>query len=85
MIADQIVQIGAALLLLAGFLLSQRNLLDARSYPYLLLNLVGAAILTVLASGHGHWGFLLLQGAWTLVALAGLTMRLLGEELAGGH
>lgn len=85
MIADQIVQIGAALLLLAGFLLSQRNLLDARSYPYLLLNLVGAAILAVLAYGQGRWGFVLLEGAWTLVALAGLTMRLLGEELAGGH
>lgn len=85
MIADQIVQIGAALLLLAGFVLSQRNLLDARSYPYLLLNLVGAAILAVLAYGQGRWGFVLLEGAWTLVALAGLAMRLLGREPAAGH
>lgn len=85
MIADQIVQIGAALLLLAGFVLSQRNLLDARSYPYLLLNLVGAAILAVLAYGQGRWGFVLLEGAWTLVALAGLAMRLLGREPTAGH
>lgn len=85
MSADQVVQIGGALLILAGFLLSQRNVLDARSYPYLLLNLVGAAILAVLAYQQGRWGFVLLEGAWTLLALAGLVMRLLGKEPAAGH
>lgn len=85
MSADQIVQIVGALLVLAGFLLSQRNLLDARSYPYLLLNLIGAGILAVLAYGQGRWGFVLLEGAWTVVALAGLVTRLLGKEPAAGH
>ena len=74
-----------ALLILAGFLLSQRNVLEATSYAYLLLNLVGAAILAVLAYGQGRWGFVLLEGAWTLVALGGLVMRLLGKEPRGGH
>lgn len=83
--ADQLLQIVGALLILAAFLLSQRNVLDARSYPYLLLNLVGAAILAALASRQGRWGFVLLEGAWTLVALAGLMMRLLGKEPAAGH
>ncbi len=85
MSADQIAQIVGALLILAGFLLSQRNLLDAQSYPYLLLNLVGAGILVVLAYQQVRWGFVLLEGAWTLVALAGLGMRLLRKEPAASH
>jgi hypothetical protein len=47
--ADQVVQLVAALLILAGFILSQRNLLDVDSYLYLVLNLTGATILAVLA------------------------------------
>jgi hypothetical protein len=47
--ADQIVQIAGALLILAGFILTQGNVLDADSYLYLVLNLAGAAILAVLA------------------------------------
>ena len=39
MSADQIVQIVGALLILAGFILSQGNVLDAESYLYLILNL----------------------------------------------
>ena len=75
MSADQVVQMVGAVLILAGFILSQRNLLDADSYLYLLLNLAGAAILAVLAFQGQRWGFVLLEGVWTLVALAGLVMR----------
>ena len=82
MSADQIVQIAGALLILAGFLLSQRGVLDARSYPYLLLNLIGGAILATLAYGQGRWGFVLLEGVWTLVAIAGLLARLSGKKPA---
>jgi hypothetical protein len=49
MSGDQIIQIVGALLILAGFILTQGNVLDADSYPYLILNLAGAAILAVLA------------------------------------
>lgn len=73
---DQAVQMVGALLILAGFILSQRNLLDADSYLYLILNLVGAAILVVLAFQEQRWGFVLLEGVWTLVALVGLIVRL---------
>ena len=77
---DQVVQMVGALLILAGFILSQRNLLDADSYVYLILNLTGAAILAVLAFQGQRWGFVLLEGVWTLVALVGLIARLVRKE-----
>jgi hypothetical protein len=78
----QIIQIVGAVLILAGFILNQTSRLDAGSYAYLLLNLTGAAILAVLAFQDRRWGFVLLEGVWALVALAGLIMRLGGKEPA---
>ncbi len=82
---DQIVQIVGALLILAAFILSQGNLLDVDSVLYLVLNLVGAAILAVLAFQGQRWGFVLLEGVWALVALAGLIARLSGKKPTGMH
>jgi hypothetical protein len=78
--ADQLVQIAGAVLILAGFVLSQMNRLDPRSYLYLLLNLIGAAMLMVLAFAGQRWGFVLLEGVWSLVALAGIVLRLQGRD-----
>jgi hypothetical protein len=85
MSGDQIIQIVGALLILAGFILTQGNVLDADSYLYLVLNLAGAAILAVLAFQAQRWGFVLLEGVWALVALAGLILRLAGQEPTGTH
>jgi hypothetical protein len=78
--ADQVVQMVGTLLILAGFILSQRNLLDADSSLYLVLNLTGATILAVLAFQGQRWGFVLLEGVWALVALVGLIVRLVCKE-----
>jgi hypothetical protein len=83
--ADQIIQIVGALLILAGFILTQGNLLDADSHLYLILNLAGATILAVLAFQAQRWGFVLLEGVWAFVALAGLILRLSGKEPTGTH
>jgi len=83
--ADQIVQIVGALLILVGFILTQGNVLDADSYLYLVLNLAGATILAVLAFQAQRWGFVLLEGVWALVALAGLIVRMSGKEPTGTH
>ena len=68
----QIVQIAGALAILAGFVLAQVGVLALTSRVYLALNLVGAAVLAVLAYVERQWGFLLLEGVWALVAGYGL-------------
>lgn len=59
---------GAAAILLAFFCLQQgRWRHDSR--PYLWFNLVGAAFLSVVAVYDQRIGFILLEGAWTIVSL----------------
>ena len=72
----QLLQLVGAILVLAGFTLAQFRVLDPQSISYLTLNTVGAAILAALALEERQWGFLLLEGVWTLVSVAGLIGRL---------
>ena len=65
---DQVVQIVGALLILAAFAALQAGRIDANSVLYLVLNLVGSAILAVLALYEDQWGFLLLETAWAIVS-----------------
>ena len=69
---ELLLEIAGALMILAAFALNQFAGLDRHGYPYLLLNFFGSAILAVLAGIHQQWGFFLLQGVWSVVALWGV-------------
>jgi hypothetical protein len=69
---DQVVQIVGALLILSAFAAVQFERMRPDSRLYLALNLVGSAILAVLAVVSAQWGFVLLESVWAVVSAWGL-------------
>ncbi|MBS1542200.1 MAG: hypothetical protein JST14_01095 [Bacteroidetes bacterium] len=63
--------IGVTILLLA-FFLNLYDLLRKDSINYLLLNSIGAGIACLASVLLNYWPFIILEGCWTLVSLAGL-------------
>jgi hypothetical protein len=72
---SQLVQVLGSLLVLVAFAAAQRGAMSTTSRPYLLLNLVGSAILGTLAALGHQWGFLLLEGSWAAVSAHSLMPR----------
>jgi hypothetical protein len=79
---DQLVQVVGALLILIAYAAAQFGTMSPHSRAYLTLNLVGAAILAVLAAIESLWGFLLLEFFWAAVSLWSLIGVLRGREPA---
>ncbi len=66
---DLLLEVTGAILILVAFALAQFRGLDRHGALYLVLNLLGAALLAGSAAIHRQWGFLLLQSVWGLVAV----------------
>jgi hypothetical protein len=72
---SQIVQVIGALAILVAFVAAQLRLFDVRSVAYLSLNFAGALVLGFVAWHERQYGFLLLEGVWTIVSAWGLVTR----------
>lgn len=72
MAIDQIISLIGAFLILAAFAGNIFEKINNNSAAYHWLNLVGAGCLTYTAVVGQQWGFILLEGTWTLVSLYGL-------------
>lgn len=69
---EQLVQIVGSVLVLVPFALVQARRWRPESRCYLLVNACGSGVLAVDAALTSQWGFLLLEGVWAVVSLAGL-------------
>jgi hypothetical protein len=65
----QIVSVVGAVIILAAYVAGQRGWLDPRSRRYAFANFVGAGAVAIVALVEEQWGFLLLEGTWSLVSL----------------
>jgi hypothetical protein len=82
---EQLIQIAGAIMILIGYVATQRDLISQHSILYLVLNLLGSAVLGVIALLGSNWGFLLLEGVWALVSLWSLIQVLRGRTPAAAH
>jgi hypothetical protein len=71
----QIVSIVGSLMILSAYAANQTGRWTATRLEYMVLNLLGAAVLAVVAAVEEQWGFLLLEGVWAIVSAYALLRR----------
>ncbi len=75
----QAVSVIGALAVLGAYAANQLGRVGLENLPYQVANLVGSAILTVVAVVEFQLGFVLLEGVWALVSLRSVVKILRGD------
>lgn len=75
----QVLSVVGALAVVGAFAAHQLGWIGPSRLSYALANFLGAGLLTVVAVVDGQVGFILLQGAWTLIGLWGAVAILRGR------
>jgi hypothetical protein len=81
----QVVSVLGALAILAAYAANQLRLIGPSNLSYSAMNLVGSAVLTVIAVIEVQWGFILLEGVWAIVSLWGMITILRNSSSGAPH
>ena len=78
----QVISLLGAIGILGAFMANTFGWVSRANLSYHVTNLIGAGILTFIAVVEQQLGFILLEGAWTLVSLWGMVQVLRGQVAA---
>ncbi len=77
----QLISIAGAVLILIAYLAHQLRRMSAESMKYQALNFVGGFFLLVTACAGRQYGFILMEGAWTVISGWGLWNVMRGRHV----